>query len=285
MQPETRTGAELRSSRRAAGLTQTELAALAGCRRGVVAYWERKQVLDRGSALVRRLAQIVGMYDYASSTRSGARACAGWSVTPDATPVAQPDDAAWSAKLAALEAQTLVQETRRHKKDLRRQAAWEAGQEVRCHAATGRAGGTARSARAGALWRTHPQRHGLPARRRAGPNALQVPRRPQHGSTDTRGPRPHLGGAATEVDGVALGAGHTRRQASQSLTHPRPECRTVAERRPLPSRPLPSRPVSAATGSPDGCRAASLHPERRPRRDSAQPARSPARACVGRIHP
>ncbi len=124
-------GAELRACRRTAGLTQTALAALAGCQRGAVAYWERKDVLDRGSALVRRLARLVGMYDFETSIRTGARACAGWGLTPDAAPLALPEHATWSAKLAALEARIMARETRHHEKDLRRQATWEARQQVR----------------------------------------------------------------------------------------------------------------------------------------------------------
>jgi transcriptional regulator with XRE-family HTH domain len=125
------TGADLRDHRRAKGLTQTALADLAGCRRGAVAYWERKQVLDRKSALVRRLGRIVGMYDYETCTRTRVHTRAGWGVTPDAAPVAPPEDATWSAKLADLEARIMARQVRRHETDLRQQAAWEARQEVR----------------------------------------------------------------------------------------------------------------------------------------------------------
>lgn len=119
-------GADLQDFREAAGLIQTDLA---GCRRGAVAYWERKQRLDIHSSLVGRFARIVGMYDYETSI-AGARAHARWGVTQAADLPAQLG-AAQLVQLAALEAQILAQETRRREGELQRQAAREARQQLR----------------------------------------------------------------------------------------------------------------------------------------------------------
>lgn len=55
------TGAELAAIRKAAGLTQAQLAQRAGFERRTVLYWEHKPFLDPRSAAVRRFAEILGV--------------------------------------------------------------------------------------------------------------------------------------------------------------------------------------------------------------------------------
>lgn len=71
------TGADLRTHRKAAGLTQADLARLAGCTRESVQYWEGKAALSAHSALLCRLCALVGMRGFETSMRTHV----GWGVT------------------------------------------------------------------------------------------------------------------------------------------------------------------------------------------------------------
>jgi len=53
------TGAELTALRRAAGMTQSQLAARAGIGRHAVTYWEAKAKVDRNAWAVRRMAGVL----------------------------------------------------------------------------------------------------------------------------------------------------------------------------------------------------------------------------------
>jgi len=68
-------GAELAARRTAAGLTQNQLAQLAGLGRSTVQYWERAPRLDPHGWAVDRLAGVLGWSVHAYNGCSTARAC------------------------------------------------------------------------------------------------------------------------------------------------------------------------------------------------------------------
>ena len=77
-------GADLRAARKAAGLTQAQLAALTGFDRGAVWYWERKAVVSLREVAPKRFAAALGlpMLDYAApNARAKSWGLSGASVT------------------------------------------------------------------------------------------------------------------------------------------------------------------------------------------------------------
>ncbi len=88
------TGAELAAIRKAAGLSQSELAQRAGCGRHAVSYWECKPELDRRAWAVERITKALGL----SAFSEALRARAAWAESLKAEQRAR--DAAIAAKLA-----------------------------------------------------------------------------------------------------------------------------------------------------------------------------------------
>ena len=82
------TGAELRAHRKAAGLSQAELAKRTGVARGAVGYWEGKDVVPTRHGAPRRFCDVLGL-PYFATSNAHAR---GWGVT-------MPDP--WQARLDA----------------------------------------------------------------------------------------------------------------------------------------------------------------------------------------
>lgn len=87
------TGADLRAARKAAGLSQIDLAQRARIGRHAVQYWEGKARLSQRSWAVRRMAEALGLRDISTPLRAGA----GWG---DRLLAAERDELA--IKLAAL---------------------------------------------------------------------------------------------------------------------------------------------------------------------------------------
>ncbi|TNC74573.1 HGGxSTG domain-containing protein [Rubellimicrobium roseum] len=80
------TGDELRTRRRAVGLTQQQLAQQTGFTRDTVRYWECKAIVDTSEVAPRRFCEVLGVR---GSSTPNARA-RGWGVTPgDIIPTAQ----------------------------------------------------------------------------------------------------------------------------------------------------------------------------------------------------
>ncbi|HPD91069.1 MAG TPA: helix-turn-helix transcriptional regulator [Pararhodobacter sp.] len=75
------TGRGLAALRKAAGMTQGQLAAAAGIGRHAVSYWETKPVVDRNGWAVKRIAGIIGLPDYYPPNARARR-----SITPDPAP-------------------------------------------------------------------------------------------------------------------------------------------------------------------------------------------------------
>lgn len=106
------TGKELADIRRAAGLSQTELARRIGVGRHAVSYWENKAAVDFRSWAVRKIAEVLPLPDKPTPVR----ARTGWGVT-----LSRAEMALIEAKLAA---------------DRARQSAKCAKRRVRCGAKT-----------------------------------------------------------------------------------------------------------------------------------------------------
>ncbi|TNC72040.1 helix-turn-helix domain-containing protein [Rubellimicrobium roseum] len=84
------TGNELRTHRKAAGLTQQQLAERAGFSRDTVQYWERKAVVECREVAPRRLCEVLGVQGYPTPiARAG-----GWGLTPNDISSASPARAA-----------------------------------------------------------------------------------------------------------------------------------------------------------------------------------------------
>lgn len=92
------TGAELRSHRRAAGLSQQALAERAGVSRDAVQYWERKAQLDLRGYAPRRFFEVLGLRVFSTpNARAG-----GWGLTPS-DPMQERLDAGARAERARLQ--------------------------------------------------------------------------------------------------------------------------------------------------------------------------------------
>lgn len=96
------TGAELAAIRKAAGLSQIELARRVGIGRHTVSYWENRPRVIRGAWAVQRMAEVLPLPDFTSPV------CArtGWGVSPDfdRDPGLAAALAAWRARHAARQA-------------------------------------------------------------------------------------------------------------------------------------------------------------------------------------
>ncbi|MEZ5676466.1 MAG: helix-turn-helix transcriptional regulator [Thalassovita sp.] len=66
------TGKELAAIRKAAGLSQTDLAQLAGIGRHAVSYWETKPTVDAYAWAVQRMAEALGLGDIRAEIRARA---------------------------------------------------------------------------------------------------------------------------------------------------------------------------------------------------------------------
>ena len=77
----TKTGADLRAARKAAGLSQIALAQRAGIGRHTVQYWEAKVRIDLRGWAVQRMAAVLGP-DKVPDYRTPIRAHAGWGFSP-----------------------------------------------------------------------------------------------------------------------------------------------------------------------------------------------------------
>ena len=102
------TGADLRKYRKAAGLTQINLARLAGVGRHAVQYWEAKALVKHREHALKRFCAVLGLPDY---WRNNARA-GGWGLTGfDRMQAAL--DAQCAAQIAAMRAREAQRQTRR----------------------------------------------------------------------------------------------------------------------------------------------------------------------------
>jgi transcriptional regulator with XRE-family HTH domain len=101
------TGAELAALRRAAGLSQSDLARRAGCGRHAVSYWECKRLLDRNAWAVKRMAEALGLPIFVAPIR----ARAGWGERLDAETEARA--AAFAAQVQRWEAARAEMASRR----------------------------------------------------------------------------------------------------------------------------------------------------------------------------
>ena len=102
------TGADLRKHRKAAGLTQIDLARLAGVGRHAVQYWEAKALVKPREHAPKRFATVLGLPDFrASIARAG-----GWGLTGfDRMQAAL--DAQCDAQIAAIRAREAQRHARR----------------------------------------------------------------------------------------------------------------------------------------------------------------------------
>lgn len=64
------TGAQLAAIRKAAGLSQAELAQRAGCGRHAISYWECKPEIDRRAWAVERIARVLDLPYFATPKRA-----------------------------------------------------------------------------------------------------------------------------------------------------------------------------------------------------------------------
>lgn len=94
------TGADLAAIRKAAGLSQTELAQRAGIGRHAVSYWECKPQVDRCAWALRRMAEVLGLPDVPARHL----APIDWAARREAALSAQ--DAAFVAMVARLKARS-----------------------------------------------------------------------------------------------------------------------------------------------------------------------------------
>ncbi|MFD1750231.1 HGGxSTG domain-containing protein [Salipiger marinus] len=101
------TGAEFAALRRAAGLSQSDLARRAGCGRHAVSYWEGKRLLDRNAWAVKRMAEALGLPVFVAPIR----ARAGWGERLDAETEARA--AAFAAQVQRWEAARAEMASRR----------------------------------------------------------------------------------------------------------------------------------------------------------------------------
>ena len=102
------TGADLRKHRKAAGLTQIDLARLAGVGRHAVQYWEAKALVKSREHAPKRFCEVLGLPDYYTNI---ARA-RGWSLTGfDRMQAAL--DAQCDAQIAAMRAREAQRHARR----------------------------------------------------------------------------------------------------------------------------------------------------------------------------
>ena len=100
------TGADLRKHRKAAGLTQIDLARLAGVGRHAVQYWETKALVKRREHAPKRFCEVLGLPDFSHKyARAG-----GWGLS-------------WVDRMqAALDAQCEVQLAARREREAKRHA-------------------------------------------------------------------------------------------------------------------------------------------------------------------
>ena len=107
------TGAELAAIRKAAGLSQTELAQRAGIGRHAVSYWECKAEVDLRAWAIARMRQALTLPEYVRPQR-------------------QPSHAVWADTLARMDADI----DQRFAEAEKREAARAAKRRVRCKAKT-----------------------------------------------------------------------------------------------------------------------------------------------------
>ncbi|MBO9100336.1 MULTISPECIES: helix-turn-helix domain-containing protein [unclassified Rhizobium] len=118
-------GADLQAARKAAGLSQSGLAAKAGVSRDAVSYWERKERLNSRGWAVTRMASVLSL-DLKVKATSNARA-GGWGVSRMA------------AMLEAEEARRLVKLEDWKRRHDEREARRQARRRVACGAKTRKA--------------------------------------------------------------------------------------------------------------------------------------------------
>lgn len=126
------TGADLRAHRKAAGLTQVELARLAGCSRETVQYWEKKPAVDVRAATPRRLCHLVGMRGFVTTTRTHV----GWGVTRDPDVLARGAEARRARRDAEMDVLVSRVAAQRAERVALQEAQQASRLQVRCGAVT-----------------------------------------------------------------------------------------------------------------------------------------------------